>query len=469
MFDPMKRHEVMVLRKVGMARSEVAAHAEVSVRTVQRIEQQARAGPDAEKRSRGAGRPSKVAGFADRIQAWLEAEPGLESMEVLRRARVDGYDGGKTAIYDFIRAKRPPAARKPVVRFEGVAGEFSQHDFGEADVRFIDGSRRRVHFFASRLKWSRVSAVSLVADQRVESLVRAMVDHFDEWGGIPLLAVFDRPKTIALEWSRDGKVTRWNPTFQHVVFELGLAVELCWPYQPQQKGSVENLVGWVQKSFFKTRRFIDDDDLNRQLADWLAEVNTRRPSRATGVVPAERMAQEKLRLRPLKVTPDALALPFPVRVGPTAEVSFEGRSYSLPPEAIGIPATLYLGRDSVRIVAGRHSAVHPRVGPGQKSVLPEHRAALLAQVSGRRGRLYLKRQQLFDLGPALIDLITEVVHRRPNLWARDVEQLHRLLELFGDTALRQAAQAALAASLFGSEYVEHFLGLIVCSPQQVPS
>jgi transposase len=466
MFDPMNRYEVTVLRKAGHSQRDVADLSEVSVRTVQRLDREARTGLDPGlQRKRGVGRPSKVATFADRIRAWLDAEPELESLEILRRAREDGYDGGKTALCDFVRARRPPPPKRPVVRFEGVAGEFSQHDFGEADARFVDGSRRRVHFFASRLKWSRVSAVSLVPNERVEALVRAMVDHFGQWGGIPLLAVFDRPKTIASEWSRDGKVTRWNPTFQHVAFELGLAVELCWPYQPQQKGSVENLVGWVQKSFFKTRRFIDEADLHRQLAAWLDEVNTRRPSRATNVIPAERMAEEKARLRPLKVTADELALPFPVRVGPTAEVAFEGRSYSLPPEAIGLPATLYLKRDAVRIVAGRHVADHPRIPQGPKSVLPAHRAAMLAHVSGRRGRLYLKRQQLFDLGPALVALLTEIVHRRPNQWWRDVEQLHRLLGVFGDVAVVTATKTALAASLFGAEYVEHFLGLNLAPPQ----
>ena len=74
---------------------------------------------------------------------------------------------------------------------------------------------RAVHFFASRLKYSRWVQVSLVDNERVEALVRAMVDHFAAWGGVPLLSVFDRPKTIALKWSKDGAVTEWN-------------ADLCW-------------------------------------------------------------------------------------------------------------------------------------------------------------------------------------------------------------------------------------------------
>lgn len=53
--------------------------------------------------------------------------------------------------------------------FEGLPGEFSQHDFGQIDVRFLDGSTRRVHSLASRLKYSRWVQVSLVSNEQVET------------------------------------------------------------------------------------------------------------------------------------------------------------------------------------------------------------------------------------------------------------------------------------------------------------
>ena len=81
--------------------------------------------------------------------------------------------------------------------------------------------------------------MTLVADEQGESLVRALVDHVEAFGGIPLVAVFDRPKTVALKWGRDGVVTEWNATFAGVALDLGLGVEVCWPYRPQEKGSVE--------------------------------------------------------------------------------------------------------------------------------------------------------------------------------------------------------------------------------------
>ena len=150
---------------------------------------------------------------------------------------------------------------------------------------------------------------------------------------------------------------------------------------------MENLVGFVKSSFFKVRRFHDEPDLRQQLGDWLGEVNEKRPSRATGVIPSLRLGEERARLRPLKVQPEELALRIPVYVGPTGTVLHDGHAYSMPPEAISMPATLYLYAERVRIVAGRHEAVHPRkFEAGEGSSLAEHRAALVAAVSGKRAR-----------------------------------------------------------------------------------
>jgi hypothetical protein len=315
-----------------------------------------------------------------------------------------------------------------------------------------------VHFFASRLKYSRHAHVTLVDDERVESLVRSLVGDFAEWGGVPLLAVFDRPKTVALSWAKDGTVTEWNATFGEVMLELGVGTEVCWPARGNQKGSVENLVGWVKGSFFKVRRFWDEQDLREQLAAWHVEVNTQLPCRATGIVPAVRLAEEQARLRPLKVAPNDLALRIPIHVGPTATVLHDTHVYSMPPEAIGINGTLFLYPDRVRIVAGRHESLHPRLWkPRERSILPNHRALMIAAVSGKRAKRYQKRQHLLEIGQPALDYITEIVHRRPRAWIGDIERLHDLLQQHGPDALLCAFTRALEHQTFGSEYVSHFL------------
>ncbi len=460
MIDMLKRHEIQVLRRAGHTWMEVAALSGVSVRTARRVaEETAVTTVDnaAERARRQVGRPSKAEAYRHVIAQALTDDGTLRSVELLHRARLAGYTGGKSALYALAQTLRTHTVT-PLVRFDGLPAEFSQHDFGEVVVRYQDGTDATVHFFASRLKYSRWIEVTLVPDERVETLVRTLVDHLAAFGGIPLVAVFDRPKTVALKWGRDGVVTEWNPTFAGVALDFGIGVEVCWPYRPQEKGSVENLVGWVKGSFFKQRRFLDREDLERQLRAWLTEANTVRPCRATGLPPAARMPEERARLRPLKIAPADLALRIPVSVGPTGMVIHDTHPYSMPPEAIGLPGTLYLYRDRVRIVAGRFGAEHVRQWqPGAGSILPEHRAERVAAVSGTRARRYLQRQHLLDLGPAALAYLTELTHRRSRTWIQDVERLHALLQTHGDAALRTAFERGVAEQAIGAEYIAHYL------------
>jgi transposase len=456
----LKRHEVEILLKAGHAKTEVARLAGVSLCSVKRIAQE---GPVlhvdnvAERTQRQVGRPSTAQNFRNQVMGILQEEPDLATLEILRRVREAGYGGGKTALYALVASLRPRSA-KPLVRFAGLAGEFSQHDFGQVKVKFLDGACRQIHFFASRLKYSRFMRVSLVKDETVESLVRTLAEHLASWGGRPLLCVFDRPKTVALEWRKNGEVTEWNPVFAYATLEMGVGVELCWPYCAQQKGSVENLVGFVKSSFFKVRRFHDEEDLQQQLEEWHHEVNEQRPCRATGVIPALRLQEEAPRLRALKVQPADLALRIPVYVGPTGTVLHEGHAYSMPPEAISMPGTLYLYGERVRIVAGRYEAVHPRkFVPQEGSWLAEHRAAMVAAVSGKRGKRYLKRQQLLELGESAIRYLTEIVHRRPQQWYQDIDRLHQILQSHGPEVLRRAMEDGLREQVFGAFYVERCL------------
>jgi transposase len=458
MIGAMARHRVQVLRAAGKTLKQVVAETGVSQSSVQRIglEPPLETVADlVQAGRRGVGRPSVAEPWRERVAAVLAAEPALPTVEVLHRLREERYAGGKTVLYELVRELRPKPT-SPLVRFEGVAGEFSQHDFGQVEVRYADGTHERVHFFVSRLKYSRWVDVRLVENEGVESLVRSLLAGFASFGGVPLVAVFDNPKTVVI--SREGGRIQWNDTFGQTALDYRFAPELCTPRRGQEKGSAENLVGFVKNGFFKVRRFHDHEDLVAQLAAWHVEVNTARPCRATGVTPAARIDAERERLRPLAIDPTEYALRFSVCVGPTGLVSFQGYRYSMPPEAIGIPGMLWLYPERVRIVAGRFEREHARVPEqGKDSIHPEDRTRRLAQVAGKRGRLYLKRQEILDLGPAAEAFLTEIVHRHRFTWQGEVEQLHGALVQHGPAALHRALAAAHARELYGAPHVLRLL------------
>lgn len=176
-----------------------------------------------------------------------------------------------------------------MVRFEGLAGEFAQFDFGHVEVKLTTAARRRIHFAAYRLKYSRWIHVVLVPNERVEPLVRSLLASCEASHGVPLRVVVDNPRTV-VTGRHEGRPV-WHPTLAAVAIDYGFTIELCTPHQPQQKGSVENLVGFVKRAFFRARRFADlDADLPHQLAEWLTDVNETRPCRATGEIPLARLA-----------------------------------------------------------------------------------------------------------------------------------------------------------------------------------
>jgi hypothetical protein len=183
----------------------------------------------------------------------------------------------------------------------------------------------------------------------------------------------------------------------------------------------------------------------------LEEVNLRRPSRATGQIPAERIPAERQRLSPRPIPSADYALRIVVTVRTTGFVEYDGIRYSMPPDTIGIPGTLFLYPDpgAPGIVTREGTPVeHPRwPDTGDTLYRSEHRVAKLAAVPGQRAKLYQKRQSRsrsgLELGPPAEKLLTEWVHHPRMNWRAQVEQLHELLVAHGPARTLAAIERVL--------------------------
>jgi len=464
------RHAVQELRRAKLTAHQIAVQFGVSVRTVRRIAREGAVTVDGSG-GRAIGRPQVSEAVRERVRAFMREDPERPPGEICRLLREDGTPLGLSTVYRVLAGVRSAMPEPLQVRFEGVAGEFAQFDFGHVSVRLLDGPRRPVHFAAYRLKYSRWMHVVLVPTERVEPLIRSLVDSFAASGGVPLRVVFDNPKTVVLRHEEGRPV--WNPVLAPVAIDYGFTIELCTPRQPQQKGAVENLVGYVKRAFFRARRFTDlTGDLPQQLADWLVEVNTTRPNRATKELPSVRLTAERTRMKPLAIAPNEYGLRVAVTVGPTAMVTHQGIRYAMPAAACGLPATLWLYPNRVKIITagGRHEAVHPRFpAHGLISYLPGQRAAQLAAVAGTRKRLYFMRERILELGPVGEAYLTELIHQRPHTWKGDVERLFALLEELGDAHFRLVLQRALFQRLIGSEYVMRLVARVAAPSAEAVS
>jgi hypothetical protein len=110
----LKRHEVEILLKAGHPKTEVAHLTGVSICSEKRIAEEApvvHVDDLAEREKRRIGRPSIVEGFRKRVAEILEEKTDLPSLEVLRRVREAGYQGGKTALYALVASLRPKGVK----------------------------------------------------------------------------------------------------------------------------------------------------------------------------------------------------------------------------------------------------------------------------------------------------------------------------------------------------------------------
>jgi transposase len=296
----------------------------------------------------------------------LLKQPGLRSLEVVRRARQAGYAGGKSALYSLVASVRPRRSR-PLSDHDKVPGEIARHGFGQVDVRFRDGRGHTLTFFVSRLEYSHWSMASIVPDQSLETCVRTLIAHYRVMGGVPLLAAFDRARPIGVGADRDGRVSEWDPAFAYAALQIGLGIEVR-ARRGADRGPGTNLGNWLKLAFFKAVSFIDEADAARQLADWLREQNNQPQTEASGKTPALLLTEERQRLRPLRVEPRDFALRFPVLVGPRAVVVHDGQSYAMPPDSVGLVGALHLYPDRIAIVAGRYEATHQRRQPAPVAV-----------------------------------------------------------------------------------------------------
>jgi len=393
------------------------------------------------------GRPAKAdPALVERVRLLLAEDPDLPAIEVLRRSQAWGYKGGRSAMSALVKRLRPERRQEPVVRFEGLPGEYAQFDFGECRVRLAAGEVV-VQFFAGRLKYSRFMHVELVPDQSAETLVRSVIGCIAAFGGSPKEWVFDNPKTVRIS-KRGVEPPVLHRYLAQLVAEYRVIPTLCAPRAGNQKGSVERLVGFVKNSFLRVRTFRDLVDLRQQLADWLYEVNHVRPCDATGLVPAVALDEEALLLarRPLQCRASAWSMQESATVTPMGTVAYAGTSYSATAKRIGAPATLLVGRDEIEVVVGDERTTHVRRdGTGEVFRLPQHREDVLAALHGRRKVATFRRQCLLELGPPAYAFLGVLVHECPNgRWEGPCTELFELLQAYGDDQLRDAFEVCVA-------------------------
>lgn len=328
-------------------------------------------------------RPRQLEPFEAYLRQRVVAYPGLTGSRLLREIREQGYQGGYTAVTDFLREVRPRPAAPFEVRFETPPGEQAQVDFAQFEVVFTDepGVVRKVWLFSLVLGYSRLIWARFVAHQDLQTVLRCHMAAFAALSGVPREILYDRMKTAVIGEDAEAHIV-YNRALIEFAGHYRFHPRACRPYRAKTKGKVERPFRYIRGDFYLARSFRNLDDLNAQLAHWLATVANPRVHATTRRVVNEAFAEEKL--QPLPVVPFCAVLKLERRVSHEGMVSVGGNLYSVPDATRKRVVEVHSLADEIHIFeAGRLIATHPVLeGRHQRRVAPGHRRMPVTRTAG---------------------------------------------------------------------------------------
>ena len=326
-------------------------------------------------------RPSKLDAFRERIQALLRDDPKIPAKRIRELIEDEGYEGSKTILDDYVRELRPLFSpprtyRRTVYR----PGEICQFDVWRprAEIPVGHGQTRTGYVVVCCLGYSRAGAGALVFSRQATDLGFGIVRCLARLGALPRTLVWDR------EGALHGGRGEPSDEFAALCGQLGVGWHFCEPADPEAKGAVERMQGFIETSFEPARRFANQLDFQDQLDRWFRDRANARFHRGIRAVPAERLAAEREAMRPLPDRLPALAERWVTRVPVQPFVRFDRNDYSLDPRFAGRRVEVRAGQRelvAVSLDSGELVCRHRRSFAGHLTITdPAHQRLL----GGRR-------------------------------------------------------------------------------------
>jgi transposase len=303
---------------------------------------------------------SKLDAFKDEIHRLLRADPKLPGVRVRELLEPLGCEAGKTVVDDYLREVRPLFAPPPRTFQRTIyrPGELCQFDLWEPrdEVPVGHGQTRRAWVVIACLGYSRAGAGAVVFSKQTPDLLAGIARCLWRLGALPQVLVWDRQAGIH---GHDG---RPSAAFAAFCGQLKVDWRFCEAGDPQAKGAVERLQGYVETNFEPGRRFANELDFEDQLDGWFAKANAR-THRGLRARPVDRLGEEHAAMAPLPAAPPDTDRRWVLRVPPDPYLRFDTCDYSLDPALVGRRVEARVTPDEVLAVvldSGELAARHAR-------------------------------------------------------------------------------------------------------------
>jgi hypothetical protein len=253
-------------------------------------------------------------------------------------------------------------------------GELCQFDLWQPRERIPvgHGERRRGWVVVACLGYSRAASGALVFSTQTVDLLWGIARCLWSLGGLPAVLVWDRQAGLH---ARDGRPT---DEFAALCGRLRTGWRFCEPADPQAKGAVERVQGYLETNFEPGRRFVNERDYQLQLDAWFTKANAR-THKTLRERPVDRLKIEQEAMAALPAFPD-LDRRWVTRVPVDPYLRFDTNDYSLDPRLAGRRVEVRVSQTDVTAIAldtGELACRHTRVFARHRTITAiEHARAL---------------------------------------------------------------------------------------------
>jgi hypothetical protein len=253
-----------------------------------------------------------------------------------------------------------------------------------------------------------------------------------------------------------GRPPVFNPRYLDFAHHYGFTIAPCNVGRGNEKGRVENAVGYVKKNFLAGLEIPDFAALGPAARNWLETVANVRLHGETRQKPVELFEAERPCLLPLPVNGFDIATVRQQRASPQFRITCDTNRYSVPAEYAGRALTVKTDPERICVYAqdqlvARHIRSYERY---QDFEDPDHPKALLAQRKKARDQKIFMR--FIALSPKADLYYRKLAERRLNP-QQHVRKIVALSEIYGTDPVARAIEDAFIFEAFSSEYVANLL------------
>ena len=303
---------------------------------------------------------SKLDPHKDEIHRLLRADPRIPATRVRELIAEAGYGGAQTILDVYLREIRPLFAPPPRTfqRTLYRPGEICQFDLWQPSKLIPVGhnQERRGFVVVACLGYSRTGAGALVFSKSAPDILSGILRCLWSLGGLAGTLVWDR------EGALHAGAGRPTDAFAALCGRLRVGWHFCEPADPQAKGIVERLQGYMETSFEPGRRFANEIDFTEQLDAWFEKANAR-THRGLRCRPLDRLPEDIAAMAPLPAERPDLDPRIVLRVPADPYVRVDTCDYSLDPRLVGRRVEVRVGQHEISAVVldtGEIAASHRR-------------------------------------------------------------------------------------------------------------